>query len=124
VSRRLVVRSVAESDIAEAALWYEARAAGLGADFLRAVDVVLAEAARSSERFPVIHRRCRRALLRRFPYAVYFVADQSTVTIMACMHAHRDPQNWQHRISEAAEAAAEDEFVREAARQTLRSSER
>jgi len=51
----LVVRSVAEEDIAAAALWYEARAAGLGADFLRAIDVTLAEIKRMPERFPVVH---------------------------------------------------------------------
>jgi hypothetical protein len=39
---RLVVRSAAEADIADAALWYEGRAPGLGAEFLRAVDVSLA----------------------------------------------------------------------------------
>jgi hypothetical protein len=37
--QRLVVRSAAEADIVQAALWYEQRAPGLGADFLRAVDV-------------------------------------------------------------------------------------
>jgi hypothetical protein len=25
------------------------------------------------ERFPVVHAQCRRALLRRFPYGIYFV---------------------------------------------------
>ncbi len=69
---RLVVRPAAEADIAQAALWYEQRAVGLGAEFLRAVDVALAEIARMPERFPVVHPVCRRALLRRFPYGVYF----------------------------------------------------
>jgi len=53
---RLVVRSAAEADIAAAALWYEERATGLGTEFLRAVDVTLAEIRRMPERFPVIHR--------------------------------------------------------------------
>jgi hypothetical protein len=66
---RLVVRSAAEADIA-AALWYEERATGLGTEFLRAVDVTLAEIRRLPERFPMVHLQCRRALLRRFPYAV------------------------------------------------------
>jgi len=34
---RLLVRSAAEADIADAAIWYEARAAGLGAEFLLAL---------------------------------------------------------------------------------------
>ena len=43
---RLVVREAAEADIAEAARWYEQRSAGLGGEFLRAVDVTLAEITR------------------------------------------------------------------------------
>jgi toxin ParE1/3/4 len=102
VSSRLVVRLSAEADIADAALWYEARARGLGADFLRAVDVALAEVERMPERFPVVHRQCRRALLRRFPFAVYYVLDNETISVVACMHAHRDPQAWGRRVSEGA----------------------
>jgi len=33
MTSRLVVRSAAEADATDAALWYEARAVGLGADF-------------------------------------------------------------------------------------------
>ena len=49
---RLVVHSAAEADIVPAALWYEQRAPGLGSEFLRAVDVVLAEIARMPSAFP------------------------------------------------------------------------
>jgi len=97
MSPRLVVRSAAEADIADAALWYEQRAPGLGADFLRAVDVAIAEIARMPERFPVVHLTCRRALLRRFPYAIYYVAAAESVSVVACMHARRDPRRWQER---------------------------
>jgi toxin ParE1/3/4 len=84
MTQRLVVRSAAEADIVQAALWYEQRAAGLGSEFLRAVDVVLAEIAPTPERFPVVHQTCRRALLRRFPYGIYFVP---TTELMASWRA-------------------------------------
>lgn len=100
MSARLVVRSAAEADIADAALWYEARARGLGADFLRAVDVALAEIGRQPDRFPRVHRECRKALLRRFPYAVYFVSGSDFTSVIACLHVHRDPGTWQRRVSE------------------------
>ncbi len=94
---RLVVRRVAEADIADAALWYEERAIGLGADFSRTVDVALAEIQRMPERFPVVHRECRRALLRRFPYAIYFVLLADAIHVVACMHASWDPRRWEER---------------------------
>jgi plasmid stabilization system protein ParE len=94
---RLVVRGAAEEDIVEAARWYEQRSPGLGSEFLRAVDVALAEIKRMPERYPVVRGRARRALLRRFPYAVYFVATPDLVSIFACLHARRDPRHWRER---------------------------
>ena len=95
---RLVVRAAAEADIVDAALWYEQRAQGLGTEFLRALDVAFAEIARMPDRFPAVHRECRRALLRRFPYAVYFVATPDRISVVACMHARRDPRRWRERV--------------------------
>ena len=97
---RLVVRPAAEADITDAALWYEARASGLGADFLRVVDVALAEIQRMPERFPVVQMQCRRALLRRFPYGIYFVDSAELISVVACMHARRDPRRWEERVRE------------------------
>lgn len=97
MTQRLVVRSAAEADIVQAALWYEQRAPGLGSEYLRAVDVVLAEIARTPERFPVVHETCRRALLRRFPYGIYFVSTTELIGVVACIHARRDPRRWQER---------------------------
>ena len=95
----LLIRPAAEADIADAALWYEARALGLGAEFLRAVDVALAEIQRMPERFPVVYRSCRRALLRRFPYAVFFVPGEDVIQVVACLHASREPRRWQERVA-------------------------
>jgi toxin ParE1/3/4 len=97
VTVRLVVRPAAEADILAAALWYESRSPGLGGEFLRAIDVAFAEIERAPGRFPVVHLQCRRALIRRFPYGVYFVHAGDVVTVVACMHARRDPQRWQER---------------------------
>lgn len=95
---RFIVRLAAEEDIAEAALWYEARSIGLGAEFLRAVDVCFEEICRSPERFPQVYKSSRRALLRRFPYAAYFVATATSIRVIACMHVKRDPRRWQRRV--------------------------
>ena len=95
---RLVVRSAAEADIADAGLWYEERAAGLGTDFLRTVDVTLAEIQSMPKRFPRVHGDCRRALLRRFPSAIYFVPGAEMIQVVVCMHVRRDPRRWEERV--------------------------
>jgi len=49
------------------------------------------------ERFPVVRGKACRALLRRFPYAVYFVATPELVSVFACLRARRDPRHWRER---------------------------
>ena len=98
MTARLVVRAAAEADVLEAALWYEQRSPGLGTEFLRAVDVTFAEIVRTPERFPLVHRETRRALLRRFPYSISFVPSPDVVSVIACMHARRDPRRWEERV--------------------------
>ena len=97
--RELIVRSAAEDDILDAALWYEARATGLGSDFIRSVDECLASIARVPQQYPVVRRNARRAPTRRFPYAVYFVAARHSVEVVACMHVRRDPRRWRARVN-------------------------
>lgn len=83
--------------MADAALWYEERSEGLGAEFLRAVDVSLAEIARMPAGFPDVHKGIRRAFLRRFPYAIYYVYADDLIQVVGYMHVKRDPRRWQRR---------------------------
>ncbi|MDO9556126.1 MAG: type II toxin-antitoxin system RelE/ParE family toxin [Coriobacteriia bacterium] len=93
-----VVRPDAEADITDAAVWYETQSPGLGLEFLRLVDACLADVDRAPHRFPVIRRNMRRALLRRFPYGVFFVEADGGVEVVACLHARRDPHEWSERL--------------------------
>jgi plasmid stabilization system protein ParE len=68
---RLLVEPEAEAELDEAFTWYEGRAAGLGSEFLRAVRASFALIRRNPEQCPRVRGDIRRALVRRFPYAVY-----------------------------------------------------
>jgi plasmid stabilization system protein ParE len=37
-------------------------------------------------------------LMRRFPYAVYFLSVRDTVDIVAVLHQHRDPAAGRSRV--------------------------
>ena len=47
--------------------------------------------------FPVVFKAVRRALLRRFPYALFFVIEDEVIFVIACFHGNRDPLQWQNR---------------------------
>jgi plasmid stabilization system protein ParE len=97
VSRGLVVRPEVEAELPEAAEWYEVRAFGLAAEFLRAVDACMASVMRNPFQYPIVHEGKRRALVRRFPYSLIYVASEQKVLILACLHGRRHPMRWQQR---------------------------
>jgi plasmid stabilization system protein ParE len=46
---------------------------------------------------PRVHGEARRALVRRFPYAIYFRAMSDEVVVLAVMHGRRFPRRWRLR---------------------------
>ena len=91
----LRIRREAERDVAEAARWYEAQRVGLGREFLDEVAACLRAVARQPGMFPEVHRGVRRALIRRFPFGVYYRAGTRRIDVIAVMHASRRPRRWQ-----------------------------
>ena len=92
-----ILRPDAELDAAGAAFWYEEQSRGLGGDFLEAMDEVLLRVGSNPMQFPTIESGVRRALLRRFPYAVYFVTEAERAIVIAILHLHRHPDTWRQR---------------------------
>ena len=95
--RNLVLRPAVRADVVEAARWYEEQAEGLGADFLRAVDVAVATIQHNPLQYQQIYGRARRARLRRFPYAVIYYVSDDEIVIVNCIHGRRDPESWRDR---------------------------
>ena len=94
---RLLLEPEARADLAEAFVWYEAQRLGLGSEFLAEVAIVLERIEDLPEAFAVIRGETRRALVHRFPYAVFYVLDPDVVAVTAVMHGRRDPRRWQER---------------------------
>jgi plasmid stabilization system protein ParE len=97
MTSRLSLRAEAAADIAEAAAWYEDQRAGLGSEFTRAVRAQLAAIEREPRLYPVVRGEARRAVIRRFPYAIYFLLELEAIVAFGCLHHHRNPEIWQSR---------------------------
>ena len=93
----LIIRPEAERDLAEAHGWYESKIPGLGSDFLLCVDATLYSLQRTPEIYPIVHKNVRRALIRRFPYGVFYLVEKDRIVIIGVLHARRDPRTWRHR---------------------------
>jgi plasmid stabilization system protein ParE len=93
----LIVRPEAETELGEAFDWYEIRLPGLGSDFLLNVDAAFHGILRNAHQYPVVYGNVRRALIRRFPYQVFFVLEERRVVVLAVFHARRSPKSWRRR---------------------------
>jgi plasmid stabilization system protein ParE len=94
---RLVAEPAADRDVEAAFAWYENECTGLGIDFLAELRVAYARIVEGPLKYRDQRSGVRRALLRRFPYAVYFSLEGNAIVVLAVLHAHRDPAAWQTR---------------------------
>jgi plasmid stabilization system protein ParE len=91
------LREEAEYDLEDAASWYESQKSGLGHDFLDIVEQALNSITQNPFSYPIVHRGTHRAVLSRFPFAIFYILRASEVLIIAVMHGSRNPARWQHR---------------------------
>jgi len=94
---KFIIRPEAEQDIKGAFGWYEDRVSGLGLEFMRCIDVAMAQINRSPETHPIIYKNIRRILTRRFPFGIFYILLQEKIVVLAVLHARRDPNLWQKR---------------------------
>jgi len=96
---RLIVRPLAESDLADTFAWYESRREGLGRGFQLAVDEAFDRIQLNPFAYPKVEGEVRRAVLKRFPYNIFYLIRDNDVIVLGVIHGHRDPQVWKSKIS-------------------------
>lgn len=94
----LIVRPEAEHDLQSAFIWYEKQRPGLGEDFLLRIEAAFESLLYDPFIIAPIHKDIRRKLIRRFPYGIYFFADDLNLCIIAVLHAKQHPKTWQRRV--------------------------
>jgi plasmid stabilization system protein ParE len=82
----IVIEPQACLDIEEAARWYESQLVGLGVEFVLEVDFAIKRVKKNPKLYLESYRPSRRALLRRFPYAMYYVINDIEIHILAVLH--------------------------------------
>lgn len=97
MTRTVRLRAEAETDLAEAAVWYENRRPRLGQDFLNEISAGLSIISERPFIYPEILRDTRRALIRRFPFGIYYRIENDEIVVIAVLHASRSPRRWKER---------------------------
>jgi plasmid stabilization system protein ParE len=97
MSLRVVFRRAAKAELEGACAWYEGQRTGLGDEFLDEAGDTIERAATYPDRHPVAFGDVRRAVLRRFPYSVYFRERGKALVVLAVFHGRRNPIAWKRR---------------------------
>jgi plasmid stabilization system protein ParE len=95
----IILLPEALADAHEAYDWYEGRSEGLGERFLTAVDECLSHIRRNPQMFEVAFKNYRRAIVRRFPYVIFYEYDGRAATVYSIFHSAQDPKKWRRRLS-------------------------
>ena len=94
---RVRFRLEAAQDVEGARAWYDEQQGGLGDAFAASLEDVIELIVEFPEAFPEIAVGHRRALLHRFPYAVYYRLAGELIDVLACLHTSRSPETWRSR---------------------------
>ena len=90
----VVFRRRFQDDLGAGFDWYEEQRSGLGEEFLSAVQSTLRSIEQFPEMFVLIHRDVRRAVVSRFPFAVFYLVESRRVVVLRVLHTARDPKLW------------------------------
>lgn len=89
-----------EEDVIGGYVWYEAKSAGLGEEFLRIFYACASEITQNPLLYPKVYSEFRRRLLRRFPYAIYFMIKGDQIIVFGLFHCARDPRTIRTKLQE------------------------
>ncbi len=98
MSLPIVLRSEAEAEFDEAFDWYDGRGTGLGRAFAAAVQSVFNSISTQPLMHAVVLADIRKAVVRRYPYCVYYRPHQDRIEVLSVFHTSRDPSIWQGRV--------------------------
>ena len=90
-------RAAASAEFIEASAWYESKRLGLALEFMAETDRCVSRASEYPLQFAVVREDIRRVVANRFPYSVYFRAEQHRIVVLAVFHGSRDPDILQAR---------------------------
>lgn len=93
----LIFRSEAREELDEAYNWYEDQQPGLGDDFLDCVDEKINQILQMPESCAIIRKDVRRAVIRRFPYVIYYRVVVDRIIVLAVLHGRTNPKKWRSK---------------------------
>ncbi len=88
---RLRYTGRAKAELETAFVWYEKQQQGLGHKFLDCVEEVIDSILQMPRLYALQYENLRRALVRRFPFSVFYTIEQNEIIIHAVFDNRQNP---------------------------------
>ena len=88
----------AEQEYLLSLAWYHERSRAAALDFEDEFQRAVFEVAEFPDRWPIYFSRCRRFVLRQFPFSLVYRNLENEVFVLAVPHGHRRPGYWRKRL--------------------------
>jgi plasmid stabilization system protein ParE len=88
----------ADTELAEARQWYAHQREDLDLEFMQRINEALSRIVANPNQYPIVYRTLRRAVVRRFPFAIFYEIAADKIQVIAVFHSRRDPQRWNSRV--------------------------
>jgi len=95
-----VLLPAAKRDVKKAYLWYEQQKPGLGEVFLERVEECLRVIGRNPKAFQPIVKDARRAIVKQFPYVIFYRTEPKGIYVYSVFHTSQNPQRWMDRLAD------------------------
>jgi len=97
-SLKLIINPFAELDLQVAYEWYDLKKEGLGKEFLNEVEITLDRVHQNPHQFQKIKKQIRMAVVKHFPFGVFYFVKNDVINVFAIFHFSRNPQNLKKRL--------------------------
>jgi len=94
---KYILSTFAELDLDAIQEWYALHEESLFIKFDKEFSACLKQIEENPLQFPVIHNNIRKAVLKRFPFSVFFNIKDERVFVLSVIHHKRNPKVWKQR---------------------------
>jgi len=97
-SFKLIINPFAELDLQVAYEWYDLNKEDLGQEFLTEVENTLNRIHQNPQQYQKTKGQIRMAVVKRFPFGVFYFIKEDVIIVFAIFHFSRNPQILKKRL--------------------------
>lgn len=94
---RYILSPFAEEDLDAIHEWYQQCDENVFKRFDKAISEKLTSILSNPHQNPIIHRDIRRAVMKKFPYSIFYQIIEDRIIILSVLHHKRNPRVWKKR---------------------------